>query len=50
MKTERLVVEVRPEVKQEFHVATRQNGSNMTVEINRFIRDYITQHKTETEG
>ena len=47
METERLVIMIKPDIKQEFHEATRHNGSNMTVEVNRFIRDYIEKTKTD---
>lgn len=49
METERLVIMVRPDIKEEFHKATRQNGSNMTVELNRYIREYIESNKNKTD-
>lgn len=45
METEPLVVQVKPKIKDEFREATRENGSNMTAEVNRFIRNYLKQQK-----
>ena len=44
METVRLVIEVKPEIKSRFKEATREKGSNMKAEINRFIRNYIKKN------
>jgi len=45
METKPLVIEVKPKLKEKFKKATREKGSNMTAEVNRFIRNYIKENE-----
>jgi len=47
MEKEVITIAVDKEVKEQFQELTKKMGSNMTVEVNRFIRKYINQN---TEG
>jgi hypothetical protein len=49
MDTERLVIAVKPDLKKRFRNATREQGSNMTAEVNRFIRNYINKQSEKEQ-
>ena len=45
MEKERLVIRMKPELKEQFKKATKKTGFSMTSEVKRFIKDYIKENE-----